>query len=161
MKELTRAYEDGDLARLLAFEEAWNTAASTPSSDLEQRCQHLEQTNRELRAQLRTLDRELRDLRRSPLADLPPIELIVAAAEAEIEDLEITRDFIRDFRDGKISLRRFVEGPEVMVADEIAELERYFDGSSAGRSPMDAFDPEPGVSPRGPRMPHRRKRRTR
>jgi hypothetical protein len=121
MKEVTSAYQDGDLARLLALEQAWAKDASiAPVGDETQRCRELERLNRALRAQLATVNRELRQLRRSVeegALDMP-LEATIACAESELAALEAMRAFVGDFRDGKISLRRFVMGPESLSIDD-------------------------------------------
>jgi hypothetical protein len=126
MKEATRAYEDGDLARLVELETAWQSGAPAPEGADEdaRRCAELEQTLRELTRQSRTLTAELRSLRRQvseELLDLP-VEQVVVGAEGELKELELIRDFARDFRDGKITLATFLEGPEP-EQDPLVELE--------------------------------------
>jgi len=136
MKEATRAYEDGDLARLLELEEAWQTGSPSPSTtnDEERRCVELEQTIRELTRQRRELMSELRDLRaqvREDMLDVPVSE-VVAGAEDELKELAGIRDFVKAFRDGKITLAQFVAGPELDEAlpedDAIIEIERIVEG---------------------------------
>lgn len=126
MKEATRAYEDGDLARLVELEKAWQNGAQAPASADEdaRRCAELEQTLRELNRQSRALTAELRDLRRQVREDMldVPVEHVVAGAEGELKDLERIRDFARAFRDGKITLAAFLEGPEP-EHDPLVELE--------------------------------------
>jgi hypothetical protein len=126
MKEATRAYEDGDLARLVELEKAWQNGAQAPASAGEdaRRCAELEQTLRELNRQSRALTAELRDLKRQVREDMldVPVEHVVAGAEGELKDLERIRDFARDFRDGKITLATFLEGPEP-EHDPLVELE--------------------------------------
>ena len=59
MKEATRAYEEGDLARLIELESAWHSAAGTAGEgDPEARGCELERINRELLDQVRRLTRE-------------------------------------------------------------------------------------------------------
>ena len=49
MKEVTRAYEEGDLARLIEIESTWHgQQAPTEAGDSEARCRELERINREL-----------------------------------------------------------------------------------------------------------------
>jgi len=126
MKEATRAYEDGDLARLLELEKAWQSNSEAPKSVDEdaRRCVELEQTLRELTRQSRALTAELRDLRsqvREEMLDAP-MDQVIADAEVELKDVERIRDFTRDFRDGKISLTMFLQGPE-SEQDPLVELE--------------------------------------
>jgi hypothetical protein len=127
MKEVTRAYQDGDLARLLELEKTWLAGeAPDPGNDedeTERRCASLEQTNRELRRQSRELDARMRELKRSAPADLAnalglggkngdaKLSDVVFAFQDEIETLRETRDFVQSFVDGKITLAQFVAGP--------------------------------------------------
>jgi len=121
MKDVTRAYGDGDLARLLDLERAW-AAAGEPTEaadDVALRCAAIERTNAELRAQLRGLDRELADLRGSPHGDLVrhrraggnPISELAADAQDQRATLEGIRDHVIAFRDGKLALADFLRGP--------------------------------------------------
>jgi hypothetical protein len=121
MKEVTSAYQNGDLARLLVLEETWAKHASLPVADDEQRCRELERLNRALRAQLAGVNRELRQLKRSAkdAAFDMPLEAALDGAEHEIAELTSIRDFVREFRDGKISLRRFVHGPEQATPEDL------------------------------------------
>ena len=119
MKEVTRAYQDGDLARLLELEKAWLAEEKTPAAahdETERRCANLERTNRELKKQLRELDSELRELKNSlPVlaADelglrskdsAARVEVMIAETEVGINGLRQLRDFVRSFVDGKITL---------------------------------------------------------
>jgi hypothetical protein len=120
MQDVTRAYEEGDLARLIALEEAWisgSAAARGSGSNDTARIRELERTNRELRAQAAALARELRAIRRSA----PPSDLeadgLVADVELELERVAVIRDFIRAFRDGRISLAQFLLGPDDLAAE--------------------------------------------
>jgi hypothetical protein len=121
MKEATRAYEDGDLARLLELEKAWQLGMSAPSNANEQgqRCAELEQTLRELRRQLRELRSELRTVRERMREDMlgGPLDELTASAAEELEDFVRIRDFVRDFRDGKITLKQFAKGPGLLDED--------------------------------------------
>jgi hypothetical protein len=69
-----------------------------------------------------------------------PVEHVVAGAESELKDLERIRDFARDFRDGKITLATFLEGPEpehdplVELEEILGELLRAHTTPGRGRS---------------------------
>ncbi len=121
MKDATRAYDEGDLARLLEIERAGTLGDDRPTS--EPSSEELQRTNRELRKQLRRLQRELGEVRAAVSAVEAPIDMLATLAEAEVEDLERTRDFVRAFRDGKITLARFVEGPVVDDEDELLDVD--------------------------------------
>ena len=133
MKELNRAYQDGDLARLIELERTWLTGAQlakvTPLSseeELARRCAQLEQTIAALRRQLDDIKQELKQLRRSPQAALldeleevarykrrSPLEIWRAELDEQTEELRAIRDFVVAFRDGEIPLEEFVAGPPV------------------------------------------------
>lgn len=133
MKEVTRAYQDGDLARLLELEKAWLAEEKTPveaHDETERRCANLERTNRELKKQLREMESELRELKYSVPAlaadqlglrgkgSAARVEALVAEMQASLDGLHKLRDFVRSFVDGKITLDEFVVGPNVGVSDE-------------------------------------------
>jgi hypothetical protein len=126
MKEITRAYEDGDIARLVELERrhlgAEAPAAAPIPDDVDARCAALERMNAALAAQLKTVRRELRSLRAGPdgetLKDLKssgrPLAEAVAAmieeAEAELAALTRVRDLVRGFRDGRVSIEELEAG---------------------------------------------------
>jgi hypothetical protein len=127
MKEISRAYEDRDFARLLNLEKIWMAGAVpvvAKNGEVDRRCAHMERTNAALGAQLKSIVQELRDLRRSPpaliLKDLQraaaagepdPIASLIAGANEQIVRTRELRDFVVSFRDGRIGLDEFVRGP--------------------------------------------------
>jgi hypothetical protein len=132
MKEVTRAYQDGDLARLLELEKAW-LAAEAPATacedETERRCASLERTNRELKKQLRELEAEIRVLKNSApvlAADelglggkggAARVDSMIAEVQEGITVLLKVRDFVRSFVDGKITLDEFLKGPDGGAGD--------------------------------------------
>ncbi len=113
MKEVTRAYEAGDLARLIELESAWQSErVLTGDGDPELRCRELERINRELLNQVRQLTRELRDVKRAARdASFGPIDQMVEQATRELNEFAAICEFVCKFRDGKIKLAEFVRGP--------------------------------------------------
>ncbi|RYZ04279.1 MAG: hypothetical protein EOO73_24645 [Myxococcales bacterium] len=114
MKQVTRAYEDGDLARLIELESAWQTEQVVfGAGNSEARCRELERLNRELLDQLRDVTRQLRDAKRE-LAEselsYPPQD-IVELAHLELDDVEGVCELLRRFRDGRISVSDLTDGP--------------------------------------------------
>ncbi len=103
MKQVTSAYEQGDLARLLELEGAWRDEHALPSVDQpEQRCRELQVINEQLLKQVRQLTRELRDtkaLAREAARGMPPAELL-ASAEDQLHELESLCELLRRCRDG-------------------------------------------------------------
>jgi chromosome segregation ATPase len=147
MKEVTRAYRDGDLARLLELESAWLAEEKAPveaADEVDRRCANLERTNRELKRQLRELEDELRELKSSlPVLAASElglrskngaarVEAMIAETEVGIKGLHDLRDFVRSFVDGKITLDEFMLGPEGGTEDEdgdmdLADLDAFLD----------------------------------
>lgn len=132
MQALTQAYQAGDLARLLALEEDWLLASQADAAatvdrtegEVEARCRQLEAMNQALRGQMNQLLRDLRVLRRSPLAlfwadrkhaargqKVDPIEYWLCALRSVRDDLFELQRFVTAFGNGEISLREFAAGP--------------------------------------------------
>jgi hypothetical protein len=88
MKEISRAYEERDLARLLHLERAWMGAAGildphgAEDDALARKLAHLERMNHDLRGQLAELTQAIRDLRRSPAGQMH-LDLRRAARESQ------------------------------------------------------------------------------
>ena len=133
MKEVTRAYEEGNLARLIEIEELWLSGSEVRGSSLDDaaQCAELERAMRELRSQQRELQNAMRELRASsPLraifgrrpagqaAQQKQIDAFLAAAAQELEPLRQIRDYVRSFSERKISLAEFLRGPATLRADE-------------------------------------------
>lgn len=131
MKEITAAYHAGDYSRLLAIE-ADAAARSSPvpsgAEREEERCAALERTLAELRRELRELERTARLQRRSPEYHMTREmkrpggkEAFLEAGRADVDSARGLRDFVASFRDGKIDLATFVQGPAPSRADELDE----------------------------------------
>lgn len=144
MKEASRAYEDGDLARLLELERDWQgEQATTEQVDAVTRCRALEQACRELLDQVRRLTREIRDTKRAALDDslgLAPDQLL-ARARRELDELEEICRFVEGFRDGALSVAALERGPAGLFGFE--ELEQFeqlfsalFDDDAPARRPQ-------------------------
>jgi len=135
MKELTRAYEAGDLAALLRAEREYLEGGNLPNQDasVDTRVELLERAVDGLKEQLKRLRAELRELRRSePVSFIEsvrerarpgqdPWEEAHAAMQGEVDELAAIRDFVSEFRDGKLSLRVFLAGPFRFSADDAFE----------------------------------------
>ncbi|MEB3359307.1 MAG: J domain-containing protein [Synechococcales bacterium] len=142
MKEINRAYKAGDFARLLELERQRGNdsmeAVISASDDLEQACQRLERENSSLQDQYEGIKAELRELRnqtqegmmvtayrRASREGIDFVEELLADSEMELESLRRIRDFVKDFRDRKITLKDFLAGPKSnrTPEDMLAELE--------------------------------------
>jgi hypothetical protein len=140
MKEVTRAYELGDVARLVELERSWLAAAvpSEPDEELGRRTAQLLEANQQLRQQLRGLSAECKALRDSVAGSLGPrggrqrspcdwtSELLLAELERELGEVQALRDLARSFRDGEINLSEFLVGP-AWAEDELERAERLFE----------------------------------
>jgi hypothetical protein len=171
MKEVTRAYQDGDLARLIELEKVWLAGASPDAGndedETERRCSSLEQTNRKLKRQLKELDAQMRELKRSAPAEFATalglgcrsgdaaLSGLLSTIENEVKALRETREFVQSFVDGKITCAQFVAGPangqpkEPDDELEMGELEDFLADILMGS----------GFGAPGPRAPRRRRRR--
>jgi hypothetical protein len=136
MKEVTRAYQDGDLARLLELENAWLAEDKAPVAghdETERRCANLERTNRELKRQFRELERESRELKHSvPVLaaeelglrgknSAARVEGLLAEMQSSLDRLHRLRDFVRSFVEGRITFDAFLRGPDVSVSHAAEE----------------------------------------
>ncbi|HKY35338.1 MAG TPA: J domain-containing protein [Polyangiaceae bacterium] len=107
MKQVTQAYEDGDLARLIELESAWQgEVVDTGSGDLEARCRELGRINRELLSQVRQLTREIRDIKREAqeIFQGASASEVVAGATQELDEVQSIYESLRQFRDCQITL---------------------------------------------------------
>ncbi|NER20046.1 MAG: J domain-containing protein [Symploca sp. SIO1C2] len=126
MKEINRAYQDGDLARLLEIEQqhqAGESIANETEDEITRSCNRLEQENQFLKNQYENLKRELRlvkktpegvmvsDYRKAKREGIDPIAEMMEQMESELHGIEQLRDFIRDFRDKKVTIKEFITGP--------------------------------------------------
>ncbi|NJL84620.1 MAG: J domain-containing protein, partial [Chloroflexaceae bacterium] len=129
MKEINRAYKEQDFARLLEIEQQHQQGRAdwqpSEQNDLERQCDRLAQDNQLLKTQYETIKLELRELRNTPegatVSDyrrakrdgIDPIEEMLEQARTEMKTLEKIRDFVRNFRDKKMSVKDFLAGPDL------------------------------------------------
>lgn len=143
MKEINRAYGEGDLARLLEIEAHHQqgkilSQEGETKTDLERLCEKLESENKLLKTQYENLKQELNFTKHTPSGEMvkdyracvkegiDPIEQMLAQGQKELQDLENIRNFVRDFQEKKITLKEFLQGPESSSKpnpEEIEELE--------------------------------------
>ena len=129
MKEVNKAYQEGDLARLLEIEQQYQAGKYIDinnADDLNCQCMQIEQQNKILKDQYDKLKQELRlvkntpegvmvsDCRKAARSGVNAIDSMVEQVECEVQIIAAIRDFVRDFREQKITMKQFVSGPMVM-----------------------------------------------
>lgn len=129
MKEINKAYQEGDLARLLEIErqhELGESIDNNSEDDLTRRCKTLEQQNQILKNQYENLKRELRqakhtpegaivaDHRKAAKAGVDSISQMLNEIEAQMNIVTEIRDFVKDFKEQKITIQEFLNGPGIL-----------------------------------------------
>jgi hypothetical protein len=140
MKEINKAYQEGDLARLLEIERKYEVGEiidNNSEDDLTRRCKNIEQQNQILKNQYEKLKQELRLVKNTPegsmVADYKKaakqgvdcIELMLETIQSQTKIVAEIRDFVQDFKDKKITIKEFLAGPESlrsMQEDMMEEL---------------------------------------
>jgi hypothetical protein len=172
MKDVTRAYEAGDLARLVEMERSL-LAQSPPEDDaasFARRIDEMVQMNTELRRQLRSLTSDLKlaamglpldvNLKAPNAREAANAEIasLVAALEKEERRVVALREFVSDFADGRIDLTTFLAGPDLhedsVDHDEIGPIYDDF-----GEDLLDELLQHLHARPQKSRRTHGKKRR--
>ncbi len=138
MKEINLAYQNGDLARLLAIEKQQELGAiidRDSSDDLTRHCAKVEAENTYLKEQLETLKRQLKLTKKTQQGEMTavfqkiskhggdPIGEALLEVESQIEIIEQIHQFVVDFRDRRITIKEFLRGPEFMREQQMLEEE--------------------------------------
>lgn len=131
MRDVNDAYHAGDTERLLTL----SRELGIDLGDL----QGSDGVLAELVRQYERVKAEVRELRNSPVGTLvaemrrarqrgyrSPIEGLNEQAETALRDLTEVRDFVRDFAEGKISLKTFLRGPQLDTSLEVADTDELF-----------------------------------
>jgi hypothetical protein len=130
MKEVTQAYANEDLAKLVELERTWLAPGATSDEDeLAERSARLLAHNGELRRQLRALTARLKALKQS----LPGISWprgrraasgaemaseVLAELERELRHIEALRDAARELHAGRSSVSEFLMGPRPALDEQ-------------------------------------------
>ncbi len=129
MKEINQAYQAGDLAKLLTIERQHQLGEiidRDSENDLARRCDRLEQENEFLKSQLTNIKQEIKVMKKSRegsmVADyrkmtkngLDPIGEALAQTEVQIKTIDGVYQFVVDFRDKRMTIGDFMQGPEVL-----------------------------------------------
>ncbi|PZU97709.1 MAG: molecular chaperone DnaJ [Pseudanabaena sp.] len=138
MKEINLAYQDGDLARLLAIEKQQELGAiidRDSSDDLTRHCAKVEAENNYLKEQLDTLKRQLKLTKKSEQGEITamfkkiskyggdPIAEALSEVETQISFIEQMYQFIVDFRDRRITIKDFLKGPKHLMQQQMTDEE--------------------------------------
>ncbi|MEJ6484822.1 molecular chaperone DnaJ [Nostoc punctiforme UO1] len=126
MKSINKAYQEGDLARLLEIEriqQVGEVIDLNNEDDLTRKCRTIEQQNQILLTQYENLKRELRlvkntpegtmvsDSRKAAKKGIDSMSLMLKTIESQINVISQIRDFVKDFREQKITIKEFLGGP--------------------------------------------------
>ncbi len=137
MKEVNRAYQEGDIARLLEIEKQHHLQEDidlkkTTKSEIERLCLQREKDNQLLKTQYENLKRELRLTRKTPEGEIvkdyracqkqgiDAVAEMILELESQVKQIKNIRNFVQDFRDKKITIKEFLKGP--MPDEEMLEM---------------------------------------
>ncbi|AFZ45038.1 heat shock protein DnaJ domain protein [Halothece sp. PCC 7418] len=144
MQEVNEAYQTGDFAKLLEIESKQHdltefAANNDQESNAEKQRSKLMRENELLAQQYEEIKQELRYLRQTPEGSavtdyrratkegVDPIADVVAEGEKQLEFMTEIRDFVRDFRDQKMTIQDFMRGPDLGTAITVEDLEAILD----------------------------------
>ncbi len=138
MKELNQAYQNGDLAKLLAIEKQHQMGEMIDrdnADELTRRCARIEQENDFLKSQHDSLKQELRlaknsqegvmaiEHRKFTKAGFDPISEVLVEAEEQCQLMQDLHDFVVKFRDRRITIKEFLQGPPAMQQPEEIDMD--------------------------------------
>jgi chaperonin cofactor prefoldin len=138
MKSINQAYQEGDLARLLEIERLHQVGEIidlNSEDDLTRKCRTIEQQNQILLTQYENLKRQLRlakktpegtmvsDSRKAAKKGIDSTALMLETIESQINVVAHIRDFVKDFKEQKITIKEFLGGPPSLhsLDEEIME----------------------------------------
>ncbi|MFM6504190.1 MAG: molecular chaperone DnaJ, partial [Microcystis panniformis] len=128
--------------RLLEIERQYEVGEAIDNNsedDLSRRCKNIEQHNQILKTQYEKLKQELKLAKNTPegsmVADykkaakqgVDPIELMLETIESQTKIVVDIRDFIKDFKDKKITIKEFLAGPESLRSHQEELMEKMME----------------------------------
>ncbi|CAN1210448.1 Molecular chaperone DnaJ [Tumidithrix helvetica PCC 7403] len=137
MKEINLAYQNGDLARLLAIEkqqEIGEVINRDSSDDLTRQCVRVEADHAFLKKQLDNLKLQLKLTKNTQQGEITavfkkiakyggdPIGEALSEMEAQIEVIAQLHQFIVDFRDRRMTIKEFLRGPTAFLPQQEMDL---------------------------------------
>ncbi|MDJ0515109.1 MAG: J domain-containing protein [Trichodesmium sp. MO_231.B1] len=135
MKEINVAYQSGDLARLLEIERDKNQEiVNFYQNDSEKECERLGKEIELLSQQYEQVKAELREVKNTPQGNMVKqyrkakrkgedlMEIMLEEVEFELRSLKKLRDFVKNFKNKKITLQEFVRGPNSANVDNMEDI---------------------------------------
>jgi hypothetical protein len=137
MKELNRAYQEGDLATLLEIEKNHRVEEilfGNNEDEQTKKCNRLEKDNIILKEQYEHLKLELKlakntpegemvkDYRKAKKQGIDMIAEMIKVLEKELKELVKIRDFVLQFKSKKMTIKEFLKGPQ--LGSQISEKEQ-------------------------------------
>ncbi len=135
MKEINIAYKSGDLAKLLEIEREKNQEkVNFQQNDSEKECERLGREIELLSQQYEQVKAELRGVKNTPQGNMVKqyrkakkngedlMEDLLQQAEFEVMSLKNLRDFVKDFKNKKITLQEFVQGPNAINIHNMEDI---------------------------------------
>jgi len=136
MKEINLAYQNADLARLLAIEkqqELESVIDRDSSDDLTRHCAKVESENAFLKEQLATIKQQLKLTKKTQQGEMTavfkkitkyggdPIGEALREVEAHVNVVEQLHQFVIDFRDRRITIQEFLRSPSALMQQQMSE----------------------------------------
>jgi hypothetical protein len=133
MKEINLAYQNGDLARLLAIEkqqELGEIINRDSADDMTRQCAKVEADNNFLKNQLDNLKQQFKLIKKTQQGEIvtvfkkisknggDPIGEALREIETQITIVEQLHQFVADFRDRRMTIQEFLKGPIAMMPQE-------------------------------------------
>ena len=134
MKEINIAYKSGDLARLIEIEREKNQdKVNCYQNDSEKECERLEREIELLSQQYEQVKAELREVKNTPQGSIVKqyrrakregenlMEIVLEEAKFKLQSFKNLRDFVKDFKNQKITFQEFARGPNPINVDDMED----------------------------------------
>lgn len=130
MKEINLAYQNADLARLLAIEKQYQLGQVVDCDnydDLTQQCTKVEREHNFLQTQLKDIKEQLKSAKKTTQGEIvtvfkkiekrggDPIGQALSEIEQQIDIVEQIAQFVQEFRDRQMTIKEFLKGPAILT----------------------------------------------
>jgi hypothetical protein len=134
MKEVNQAYQTGNFAKLLAIEKQYEGGLEIDlnnENDLVRRCDRLEHEIHVLKNQFDRLKQDLKSAKATQQGQMTteyvklsksgidPIDVLTNEIQERLDLAAEVHQFVQDFYDKKITIKRFMEGPDSLSKESI------------------------------------------